>query len=348
MAEDPNNLNPDNIEGEDLEGSSENTGDELEQQSISPSSTASNANSTDDEAKVSVEDTDEAPKQVNSSSGLLTGLLARFNIYIFVLVILVMLAVVFILIAYFGSKSSTNTSQLVTENLTPATLKQIAGSDTNIGSSNEVLNIAGSSIFSGNILARSTLQVAGNLTVGGTVALNNLSINGTGQFGQLNVTKNLSVTGDSNIQGNQNIGKTLQVNGGATFGGAISAPQVTTTSLSLDGDLVISHHIDTSGSIPTVKSGSAIGTGGTVSISGDDTAGNVSINTGTNVSSGCFATISFTTAFNKTPSVEITPVGTEAGGLAYYVTQSNTSFSICDASSPPASASFGFNYFVID
>jgi cytoskeletal protein CcmA (bactofilin family) len=344
MAEDPNNLNPDGIEGEDLENPSETSGDELASQTVSAAST----NSTNNEAKVSVEDTSEAPKQVNPNTGLITGLLARFNIYIFVLVILVMLAVVFILIAYFGSKSSTNASQLVTENLTPATLKQIAGNDTNIGSSNEVLNIAGSSIFSGNILAKSTLQVAGNLTVGGTVALNNLSINGTGQFGQLNVTKNLSVTGDSNIQGNQNIGKTLQVNGGATFGGAISAPQVTTTSLSLAGDLVISHHIDTSGSIPTVKSGNAIGTGGTVSISGDDTAGNLSINTGTNVASGCFATIIFTTAFNKTPFVEITPVGAGAGGLAYYVTQSNTSFSICDASSPPASASFGFNYFVID
>lgn len=334
-------------ETQEQNSESENTGDSLEN---SPNNSAQNPSAKpgqEDSAQVTVEDA-HGEALAGLKPNLIHRLLNRFNIYIFLLVILVMLAITFILIAYFGSQNSSNTASLVNQNLSPATLKQIASNETNIGSSNQVLNVSGSAIFSGNVLARSTLQVAGNLSVGGSVALNNLSIDGTGQFGQLNVSKNLSVAGDDNVQGNSTIGKSLQVNGGATFGGAISAPQITVTSLNINGDLVINHHIDTGGSIPSAKSDATLGSGGTVSISGNDTAGNVVINSGTNVTPGCMATISFASAFNKTPYVEITPVGSSAGGLAYYVIKTNTSFSICDSTAPPANSSFGFDFFVVD
>jgi cytoskeletal protein CcmA (bactofilin family) len=342
LPEDPQNK----IEDKELEADNlEESSDDLEEspQNISDNSEIVNSQT----AETTVKKLDDQKLQ-QPKNGLFFSILSKLNVYLLLLVFLVMFAIILVLIGYFGVKSNINQSTLVSQNLSPASLKQIASNDTNVGSSSEVLNIASSTIFSGNILAKGQLQVAGNLTVGGTVALNNLSTSGTGQFGQLNVSKNLLVSGNSSIQGNETISQSLQVNGSASFGGAISATQITTSGLALNGDLTIEHHIDTSGSIPSIQSKSPIGIGGTVSISGNDTAGNIVVNSGTNSASGCFVNITFSSPFNKTVAVEITPVGPASGGLAYYVTQSNTGFSICDASSLPVSSSFGFNYFVVD
>jgi hypothetical protein len=58
-------------------------------------------------------------------------------------------------------------------------------------------------------------------------------------------------------------------------------------------------------------------------------------------------TITFTHSFASSPSVVITPVGSAAAGLAYYITRTANNFSICSNSAAPASANFGFDYIVI-
>jgi cytoskeletal protein CcmA (bactofilin family) len=208
--------------------------------------------------------------------------------------------------------------------------------------------VQSSAVFAGQVLIRENLQVAGNLQVGGTLALNNITVSGTGQFGQASVSRNLAVTGDTAIQGAETIGKSLQVSGNGTFSGPLSAPQITTSSLQLTGDLVLTHHIIVGGSTPGRSNGPALGGGGSSSVSGSDTAGSISINTGSSPAAGCFVTINFSSAFSSTPHVLVTPIGSAAAGLAYYVNRSTTSFSVCTGTAAPASSSFGFDYFVLD
>ena len=276
------------------------------------------------------------------------SLLRRFNIYLLFFIFVLVIAGGIILIAYFQSKKASTTSTLKTQSLTDATLKQLANSDATVGNSQQVLNVESSAVFAGKVLIREGLEVAGSLQVGGTVALNNLTISGISQFGQVQINKNLSVAGDTGLQGALTVSKSLQVSGTGNFSGALSAPQITTSNLQLNADLVLTHHITFGGTTPSRSNGTALGGGGTSSVSGSDTGGTVSVNTGSSPAAGCFATINFSQKYNSPPRVLITPVGSAGGSIDYYVTRTTSSFSICDATPPPSGSSFAFDYFVFN
>ena len=288
------------------------------------------------------------PQKDTRFSRLLKQLRQRFNIYLLLFTFVLLLAGVIIVIAFLQNRHSSATNSVQSQSLSQSTLDQLANNDVTVGGSHSVLNVQSSAIFAGQVLMRQNLEVAGNLQIGGTVALSDISVAGTSQLGQVTVNKNLSVAGDTAIQGAATIAKGLQVSGGGTFSGALSAPQVTTGSLQLSGDLVLTHHLSAGGSTPSRSSGSALGSGGSTSVSGSDTAGSITINTGTGPAAGCFVTITFTGKYNAIPHVLVTPIGSAAAGLSYYVDRSTTNFSVCDAAAPPAGSSFGFDYFVID
>jgi cytoskeletal protein CcmA (bactofilin family) len=278
--------------------------------------------------------------------GGLKQTLRKFNLYLVLFLFILVLAGAISAVAYFQSKKATVTSTLKTQNLTQQTLQQVANSDATIGNAQQVLNVQSSAVFAGKVLIRDGLEVAGNLQIGGTVALTNLTVSGTAALGTVQVNKNLSVAGDTALQGSVTITKSLQVSGGATFSGPVSAPQIATSGLQLNSDLVLTHHITTGGGTPGAANGPALGGGGSASVGGSDTGGTVTINTGSNPAAGCFITVKFTAKYNATPHILLTPVGSAGGGLAYYVVRDTSSFSICDASVPPTGSSFGFDYFV--
>lgn len=284
----------------------------------------------------------EAPKKT------LKQKLRRFNIYLLLFVFIIVIAGGIILVAYFQSKKASTTSTIKTQKLTQTTLQQVANSDATVGDGQSVLNVESSAVFAGKVLVRDGLEVAGNLSIGGTVALNDITVTGTSALGQVTVSKDLAVTGNAGIQGGLTIAKSLQVTGGASFGGPISAPQVATSDLQINADLHLTHHIVSSGSAPASSQGAALGSGGSATVNGSDTAGTATINTGSSPAAGCFIKITFASKYADTPHVLVTPVGSAAGGIGYYVNQTATDFSICDATPAPGGASFGFNYFVID
>ncbi len=280
-----------------------------------------------------------------------TGLkdkLRRFNLYFILFIFIMVLGGAISAIAYFQSKQASTTSTLKTQTLTQQTLQQVANSDATIGNAQQVLNVESSAVFAGKVLIRDGLEVAGTLRIGGTSALSDLTVSGTAALGQVQINKNLAVAGDSALQGSVTIAKTLQVSGAGTFSGPLSAPQVTTSNFQLNGDLVLTHHITTGGGTPGSSTGPALGSGGSATVGGSDTGGTVTINTGSSPAAGCFITVKFTSKYNATPHILLTPVGSAGGGLAYYVNREPTSFSICDAAAPPAGSSFGFDYFVVD
>lgn len=292
----------------------------------------------------------QAPGELDPKKGKksLKQRLSAFNLYFLLFLLILVLAGAIAMIAYFQSKSASNTATLKSDTLTQQSLQQVASSDASIGNAQQVLNVQSSAVFAGKVLIRDGLEVAGNLQIGGTVALSNITVSGTSQLGQVQISKNLSVAGDTALQGAVSITKSIQVNGGGTFNGPVSAPQITTSSLQLNSDLVLTRHIITGGGTPGRSNGVALGSGGTSSVSGSDTGGSITINTGSNPPAGCFVTITFTAKYNSVPHVLLTPVGSAGGGLAYYINRDTSGFTICDASPPPAGSSFGFDYFVVN
>jgi cytoskeletal protein CcmA (bactofilin family) len=273
---------------------------------------------------------------------------AKFNVYLLLFVFILVIAGIVVITAYFQSKKATNATTLKTQDLTQATLEQLANSDATVGNSQQVLNIQSSAVFAGKVLIRDGLEVAGNLKIGGTVGLTDLTVSGTTQLGQAQINKDLSVAGNTALQGSATVAKSLQVSGSGSFSGPVSAPQITTSNLQLNGDLVLTKHIVTGGGTPGRSNGAALGSGGSSSVSGSDIAGTVTINVGSGASAGCFITVNFTHRYNSTPRVLLTPVGAAGGSIAYYTNRTSSSFSICDSTTPPVGASFAFDYFVIN
>ena len=277
---------------------------------------------------------------------LLDGLFS-FNIYLLLFIFIIIIAGVIALVSYNYSQKKEGTTTVNTTSLSQEVLDQLANSDASVGTSSQVLNVQSSAVFAGKILARSDLEVAGSLQLGGSLNLPNINVTDTATLGQVSISKNLSVTGNSAVQGQQTIGQSLQVGGAGNFSGAVSSPQISTNSLNLNGDLVLTHHIIAGGGTPGRSNGTALGSGGTASVGGSDTAGSISINTGSGTNAGCFINITFTAKFNSTPRIIVTPVGSAAGDVNFYVNRSTTGFSVCSSNAAPTNASFSFDYFVV-
>lgn len=290
-------------------------------------------------------------KPVNSNDNKPKGvksLLRQFNIYLLFLGLIFVVAGVVLVVAYFQTKKSATTSTLKTQTLTQATLDQVANSDSTLGDNQTVLSVLSSAVFAGKVLVRQDLEVAGSLQIGGTVGLTNLTVAGTTQLGQAQISKDASIGGNIAVQGSSSIGQNLQVKGSGSFSGPVTAPQITTTNFQLNGDLTITHHIVIGGGTPGRTNGPALGSGGSSSVSGSDTAGTISINVGSSPGAGCFTTINFTRKYQDTPRVLITPVGPAAGKIDYYVSRTSSNFSVCTATAAPIGSSFSFDYFVVD
>lgn len=278
----------------------------------------------------------------NSPLGRLRRRFAFLNIYLLVFLLVLVVAALASVIAYNASKRTASNTSISSQSLDQKALEQLANTDTNVGSSAQILNVQSNAVFAGKVLVRDTLEVAGQLQVGGSLSLADLKVSGDSNL------QSLAVSGDTALQGSLAVQKNLSVNGNGSFGGTISAKQLTVGNLQLNGDLSLNHHITAGGSTPSRSNGSALGSGGTASLSGSDTSGSITVNTGGGPGAGCFITVTFATKFNSTPHVLITPVGSAAASLAYYVNRSTSNFSVCSAIAPPANTSFGFDYFILD
>lgn len=274
--------------------------------------------------------------------------LARFNLYLLLFIFIVLIAISVTVITYLTSKKAEKTSVITSQTLDKKALDQIANSSATVGDPKQLLSVQSNAVFAGKVLIRDALEVAGGLQTSGPVNFSDLTVSGRTNLNDTQVSKNLSVAGDLTVQGGLTLQKSVQVNGNGTFTGTISAAQLTISALQLNGDLTLTHHITAGGPTPSRSNGPALGSGGTSSVNGSDTSGTVSINTGSGAPAGCFVSIVFAQKYNSVPHVTVTPVGADAGTLNYYVTRTTAGFNICDATAPPAGASFAFDYFVVD
>lgn len=326
----------------------------MDNKEIKPDNASIDTTSTDALSGASSATTDasvqsEQPKKRGGMPGPLKKFSHRFNIYLLFFALVLVAAGAILVITALASRSSTDDpSAINSQNLSSETLRQLSNTDATVGDPKQILNVQSNAVFAGKVLVRDSLDVAGTINVGGALSLPGITVSGESNFDSLNVSRSLAIGGDASIQGQLNIRRNIAVSGGGTFGGNITAPQIATSNLQLLGDLVLTRHIVAGGATPGRSIGGAVGGGGTASVSGSDTAGSVNINTGAVPVAGCFVTINFSANYNSTPRILITPVGSGAGSVNYYVNRSSSNFSICSANVPPANASFGFDYFVIN
>lgn len=120
---------------------------------------------------------------------------------------------------------------------------------------------------------------------------------------------------------------------------------------------VVLHRVDwrgrrrvvTSGPVPTVAAGAGAGTSPTVAVSGDDTAGKVTITVGTSPPVGptALAAVTFSGAFGNAPHVTLTAGDERAAIAGLYVTTSTTAFTVRCAGTPEAGESLTIFYSVV-
>lgn len=273
----------------------------------------------------------------------------RFNIYLLLFILIVLIAFALSVLFFFKNRNETKKSaeSISSQTLSTDTLKQLANTSVTVGNNKQILNVASNAIFAGSVLVRSDIEVAGTIKIGRDVQVPNLTVTGTSRFSQLQADS-LAISDAATIQGVLTAKRGINVSGNSNFDSTLSANQISTNSLQLNGNLVITNHIVAGGPVPNITRGNAVGSGGTASLSGSDTTGSVTINTGGGTGAGCFATITFARKFNSVPHVSLTPVGSGAADLNYYVNRTTSEFSICTTNPAPTGQSFGFDYIVFD
>lgn len=287
------------------------------------------------------------PKVKKKSDGtIFTKIANRVNIYLlaFILLIVVSLIIIFVVVQS-SNKKIAEEETISSQELTQEAIDNLSGNEATVGDPKQLLNIESNAVFAGKVLIRDGLDVAGPIKVGGDLSLPGITVSGKSAFDEVQLNS-LSIAGDTSIQGTLVVQKGLTVNGQASFSSSISASSIITDALSLTGDIQFARHIDAGGGTPSVSGGGALGSGGTATISGTDTAGTITVNVGSGAISGVLATVTFASTFNGNPHVVFSPVGASAPN-SYVSNRTSSGFAIATSTGLGA-GSISFDYIVID
>ncbi len=167
-----------------------------------------------------------------------------------------------------------------------------------------------------------------------------LAIRGaSGQVASLLLLQDASGVALAQIDASGNLSvKSAMVEGDLSVTGSI-----TTGNITVNGHIITGN---TSGST-TAAAGSDSGLGASVSINGNDTSGTITITTGTGVSAGQLATVTFANAYGTNPSVVITPKDIPGGAIfpQYHYTSTTGGFELKSFNALTDSVTYTFSYF---
>ncbi len=134
----------------------------------------------------------------------------------------------------------------------------------------------------------------------------------------------------------------------------VSGPAVFNSTLTVTGDtfvqnITVAGKIITAGATPLAEVLGASTIDKTIDISGNDTAGELSLvlGTGASVAAGEQLSIEFTSAYGAKPRVNLTPVSAAAAGVRYYVEPTLTGFTLYFTDPPTIGETYSFNYFIV-
>lgn len=276
------------------------------------------------------------------------AVLKKVNIYLMGFLLVVAIVAFTGAVSFLNSNKQPKAPSVASQELTTEQLKQLANSDATVGAAAQTLTIQGNAIVSGQMLVRSSLDVAGGIKLGGELVVKDVTSSGKANL-TTTQTNELQVAQTTILQGTTTTGD-LNVGGTAAFGGPVTAGQLTVSRLIIagNGTLQIPNHLSFTGPSParSILDAGTMGAGGSVNVSGSDTTGTININTGSGPVAGCFAKINFALPFTNNPHIILSPFGAAAGKLNWYITKSKTGFSVCSHNAADPGEVFGFDYFI--
>lgn len=249
--------------------------------------------------------------------------------------------------------------------LSPAALEGLGVSRNSVGNLGTELTVGPNSRFNGKVTVGGDVSVGGQLSLNGNftaaqasfakleagdAAVSQLNINGDATATNLNLRKDMTIAGLTRLQGPVTMTQLLTVNnnvnisGNLAVGGTLSARSFQASSLVSDTTLVVGGHIISRGAAPSVSPGNALGSNGTISISGSDAVGTVAANVGVGANSGTVAMVTFRQPYGATPRVIVTGGGRGVGN--WYVNRSSTGFTV-GVSNPMPPGGYFFDYIVM-
>lgn len=238
-----------------------------------------------------------------------------------------------LLLAIRATQKPDTTITINTQSLDNGTLNQLTGDAD--GEVRQQLTISPETLFKDSIIVQGSADIRQNLDVGGV----------------------LTVSGASNLQGPASIGGELTVGGSTAIGGNLSVTgsitaaslavgSISISNINVSSDITFEGHLIPSGASPSSRP-SVAASGGSVTVSGNDTAGTITITVGSgSVLAGEMAIITFNKAFARTPKVQLTPINSAASGIRYFATRSATFFTIETSTAPSNGTSYVFDYLV--
>lgn len=260
------------------------------------------------------------------------------------------------------TRSQSEAQQTAAKNsvtISTSTLEQLGVSRNPIGNAETELTVGPNSTFNGKVVMGGDLTVAGQLTLNSkfsatTASLSNLqagetqveslNVNGDATVSNLNLRKDLQVAGNTRLQGSLTVNQLTTINNNMNVAGSLSVGGSLSVRNFQVGTLTVAGHLITSGSQPAVSAGGGTGSNGTVSISGNDTAGTVAVNTGVGAGNGLLASVTFSTKYGSTPHVVVTPVGRSIPGM--YINRTSAGFTI-SVDGTLSTGGFAFDYMVM-
>jgi hypothetical protein len=281
--------------------------------------------------------------------------------FIGVVVIAVILAINAGVIYFFMSGGTNAAAQINRDEVTLSseTLDKLGVSRNNVGDLGTELTIGPKTKFGGSVTIAGDASVGGELVLNskftaseaslaklqaGDTSVNKLDVNGDLTASNVNVGRDLAVVGTTRLQGAVTMSQILTVNnnvniaGSLAIGGSLSVRNFQVNTLTVAG------HLISTGAAPSVSvAGGAVGSNGTVSVSGNDTSGTVGVNVGAGASAGCMVTVTFRQTYAQTPHVVVT--GSMPANV-YLSGRTANGFTICSASPLPPGGYF-VDYIVV-
>lgn len=200
-------------------------------------------------------------------------------------------------------------------------------------------------------LNRLTKQAGGATTQQLTITPDTIFKNSLTIQGSTAIQKDLAVSGSLTVTKNAAIGGNAAVAGNLTVSGQISGASLSVGSISIStvnvsSNVTFGGHLIPQGTAPSAVP-SVAASGGKVSVTGNDTAGTVTITMGGGaLHTGEMAIVTFKTSFGTTPKVQLTPINDVSSELGYYATRSATFFTVNTSNTPKAGATYVFDYLV--
>lgn len=266
-----------------------------------------------------------SPPNKRSSFDIRKHKRAAFSIL--VIVTLISLSVAgFVFVRKLSSpETPTNNVVINTQSLDNGTLNQLSTSDD--GETKQQLTISPNTLFKNDMIVQGSAQVLKDLTVGGSVTVQNAAT----------------------VRDNLTVGRALTVGTNLTVNGTVTAASlnvgsINISSINISGSLVFGGHIIPGGATPSARTSNAAG-GGSVTVSGNDTSGTITIKTGSG-GAGELAIVTFRSAFSTVPKIQLTPINEASSSLRYFATRTSNIFTINTATATAPNTTYVFDYLV--